>query len=196
MKKSLFITIYGINNIGKTTHAKRLVERLKKLGKKAVYIKYPIYEVAPSGHFLNSILRSGKKQKISEYELQMWFVLNRFQFEPTLKKMLSRGKIVVAEDYTGTGIAWGTAKGANQRELENMNAFLVQEDFTIFLDGERKLSSQEKGHIHESNAAVSAKCQLVFRGLAKKYSWHTVKVAKDKDITAARIWRVFSEAIK
>jgi len=190
--KGKFITIYGVNNIGKTTHAKRLVERLNKLGKKAVYIKYPIYEVAPSGKFLNKILRGGKAQSISEYELQMWFVLNRFQFEPTLKKMLAQGNIVIAEDYVGTGIGWGTAKGGNQKELEAMNKFLVQEDFAIFLDGERKLSSQEKGHIHESNSAISAKCQLVLRKLAKKYGWRTVKVAQDKDITAERIWETFT----
>jgi len=86
MKKGLFITIYGINNIGKSTHAKRLVERLKKLGKKAVYIKYPIYDLAPTGPFLDKVLRHSKKQKMPEEELQLWFVLNRYQFQPKLKK--------------------------------------------------------------------------------------------------------------
>lgn len=186
--KGKFITLYGINNIGKTTHAKRLVNRLNELGKKAVYIKYPIYDQKPTGPYLNQILRTKNKQKISEEELQTWFVLNRYQFEPKLKKMLEKGTIVVAEDYTGTGIAWGTAKGANQRELENMNKFLVHEDFAVFMDGQRKLSSKEEKHIHESNDALVHKCQAVFRNLAKKYGWHTVKVAEDKEVTAELIW--------
>ena len=37
MTKGRFIAIYGVNNIGKTTHAKLIVERLKKEGHDAVY---------------------------------------------------------------------------------------------------------------------------------------------------------------
>ncbi len=32
MKKGLFIAIYGVNNIGKSTHCRILCERLKKEG--------------------------------------------------------------------------------------------------------------------------------------------------------------------
>lgn len=188
MEKGYFIAIYGINNIGKTTHAKRLVNRLKRLGKKAVYVKYPVYSEKLTGPFLNKTIRARGKQKIAEELLQLWFVLNRYQFQPKLKKMLSQGKIVIAEDYTGTGIAWGIAKGVEQRELENMNKFLVQEDMAIFMDGERVLAAKEKKHLHERNDALVHRCQQMFRKLAKKYKWQIVKVHMDQDVTAARLW--------
>lgn len=189
MKNLMFITIYGINNIGKTYHAKRLASRLQKLGKKAVYIKYPIYTQKPTGPLLNRILRSHGKQKIKEEELQLWFVLNRYQFELKLKRMLREGKIVIAEDYIGTGIAWGTAKGASQRELENMNKFLVQPDVAILLEGMRKLHAREKKHLHERDDLLAAKCQKIYRKLARKYSWKVIQVDADRDMTAARIWQ-------
>ncbi|MBI5412753.1 hypothetical protein HZA42_00195 [Candidatus Peregrinibacteria bacterium] len=195
MKKGLFITLYGINNIGKTTHAKRIVERLKKLGKRAVYLKYPIYDIEPTGPFINSILRSGNKQKISEEELQLWFVLNRYQFEPKLKEMLKKGITVVAEDYIGTGIAWGMAKGALHAELESMNKFLVQEDVAIMMDGQRKLSAKEKTHIHESDDALAEKCRRIYKKLAKRYKWRVVKVDKDSDVTASRIWNAIRNPV-
>jgi len=188
VKNGVFIAIYGINNIGKTAHAKRLVDRLNRLGKKAIYIKYPIYSQKPTGPFLNKILRSNGKQKISEEELQLWFVLNRYQFEPELRKMLKAGKIAVAEDYIGTGIAWGTSKGANQRELENMNKFLVQPDLALLMDGKRILAAREKKHLHERDDAIANKCQKIYRHLAKKFGWKIVYVDKDRDVTAARIW--------
>jgi thymidylate kinase len=188
--KGKFITIYGINNIGKTYHSKLLVERLKKMGKRAVYLKYPIYDQEPTGPLINKILRSNKKQKISEEELQLWFVLNRYQFEPTLKKMLADGKIVVAEDYIATGIAWGTAKGANQSELEFMNKYLVQPDLALFMDGERVLKAKEKKHIHESDDKLAAKCQAVYRKLSRKYGWKKVLVDADPKVTAERVWEV------
>ena len=195
MKKGLFITIYGINNIGKSTHAKRLVERLKKLGKKAVYIKYPIYDLAPTGPFLDKVLRHSKKQKMPEEELQLWFVLNRYQFQPKLKKMLAAGTTVIAEDYVGTGIAWGVAKGASFEELETMNTFLVQSDCSILMDGKRAVEATERGHLHESNRTLIDKCQKVFRTLANKYHWKKVQVAEDPDVTAARLWKIVRKCV-
>lgn len=187
--KGKFLTIYGINNIGKTTHAKRLVKRLKKLGKKAVYIKYPIYKQKPTGPFLNEILRKRGEQRMTEEELQLWFVLNRYQFQPKLKKMLSQGAIVVAEDYVGTGIAWGAAKGARIAELEKMNKDLVQPDLAILMDGERVLSAKEKRHLHEKDDRLVKKCRSIFLKLAPKNGWKIVKLHADRDISAARIWK-------
>lgn len=186
----MFIAIYGINNIGKSYHSNLLVERLNGLGRCAVYVKYPIYSLAPSGPFLNRVLRSSKKQKLSEEELQLWFVLNRCQFEPELKRMLAEGKIVIAEDYVGTGLAWGAAKGSPLAALESMNKFLVQPNVAILMDGERKLSSKEEKHIHESDDLLMGKCRKVYLKLAKKYGWEIVKVDKEKSVTAERIWNV------
>lgn len=192
MKKGKFITIYGINNIGKTTHAKRIAERLNKLGTRAVYIKYPIYGIKPTGQLLNKILRKSGKQEIPEEMLQLIFVLNRYQFQPELKKILEKGITVIAEDYIGTGIAWGAAKGANMRELEKMNKFLVQPDMAVLMDGSRVLAARESNHLHEKDDNLAAKCQQIYRKLAQKYRWEKVLVDKDPDITAARLWNILN----
>lgn len=144
----------------------------------------------PTGPLIDEILRSGKKQKISEEELQLLFVLNRYQFQPTLQKWLSQGKIVVAEDYRYTGVAWGVSKGANQRELEDMNRFLLKEDVVILMKGNRTLTAKEKGHLHEERDELVSRCAKVFQRLAKKYHWKKVQVSLDKDETERRIWNV------
>ena len=123
--KGKFITFYGINNIGKSTHAELLTERLKAEGHDAIFVKFPVYDLNPTGPYLNQFLREGK-QEISEEELQMWFTLNRFQAQPRLKKWLDEGKIIVAEDYTGTGLAWGSLKGADLTWLTEMNKYLIK----------------------------------------------------------------------
>ncbi|MCK9185958.1 hypothetical protein M0P48_00775 [Candidatus Gracilibacteria bacterium] len=187
--KGKLITIYGINNIGKSTHAKLLVERLEKEGKKVFYVKYPIYDLSPTGPFLNDVLRGGS-QKIAEDELQLWFVLNRYQYEPKLKKLLEEGYIVVAEDYIGTGIAWGTAKGLDTAWLEDMNKFLLKEDFAVMLEGKRDKKSKEKKHVHETNDVLIEKCQKVLGILAEKYGWKKLQVQKEIKDTAEMLWKV------
>lgn len=185
----MLITLYGINNIGKTTQALRLTEHLKNAGYDAVYVKYPVYDVEPSGTFLNKFLRSGKAQEISEEELQMWFTINRYQFEPVLRDWLKSGKIVVAEDYIGTGIAWGTVKGASTKWLETVNSHLIKEDLPILLDGERHLSAKENSHLHESNDEFMMRSRQVHLELCEKYAWIKIPVSGTKEETENLIWQ-------
>jgi len=185
--KGTFIAVYGINNIGKSTHCKKIVKRLTDEGHKAYYVKYPVYEIKPSGQFLNNALRGGGN-KLSEEELQLWFVINRYQFQPKLKKLLEDGYIVVAEDYIGTGIAWGTAKGVDEAWLEGVNSLLLKEDFSLMLEGARSLDAKEKGHLHEDDDELAEKCRVVHEFLADKFGWTKVKVQKKKSDTAKLVW--------
>lgn len=195
MLKGKFITIYGINNIGKSTQAKLLVDRLNKEGYKAKYVKYPVYDLAPTGPFLNKVLRGDGEQKISEDELQLWFILNRYQFEPQIKEWLKEGYIVVAEDYIGTGIAWGTAKGLDKNWLKNANKYLLKEDFAIMLEGKRDLRAQEKNHVHEQNDLLVEKCTRVHEELAEEFGWKKVKVQGRIEDTAENMWEVVKDCL-
>ncbi|PIP21731.1 MAG: hypothetical protein COX39_01385 [Candidatus Nealsonbacteria bacterium CG23_combo_of_CG06-09_8_20_14_all_40_13] len=189
MKKGKLIVFYGINNLGKSTQARILIENLKKRGIKAEYIKYPIYNLKPTGPFINQVLRSGKKQKISEEELQMWYTLNRFQFEPKLKEKLANGIWIAAEDYVGTGLAWGWSKGADLKYLENMNKFLVKEDLSILFYGKRFLDGKEKIHLHESNDELMKKCQKKHQLLAKKYHWKSIYANSSRKAISDLVWQ-------
>ena len=185
----MFITLYGINNIGKTTQAKRLVEMLEDEGHEVEYVKYPVYDIEPSGHYINDYLRGDAE--MTEDELQMWFALNRYQFEPKLKEYLDAGKIVVAEDYRGTGIAWGTVKGADTEWLEQINSHLVDEDLVIMLDGKRNIGAKETGHAHEDNDDFMSKSRKVHLDLAERYGWNVVPVITgDIEGTAEGIWEI------
>lgn len=190
MPKGKLITIYGVNNIGKTTHAKRLVKNLRKAGKKARFVKYPAYSEEPSGTYLNKIIRSPGKQRIPEEELQLWFLMNRYQFQPKLIKMLEQGDYVVAEDYSGTGITWGHTKGGDLKWLEEVNKYLIKEDLAILIDGERSRKAEEKVHIHEKNSRLMKKSRGVFLKLGKKYGWKKVDLQVKKEDTEKRIWGV------
>lgn len=188
MKKGLFITIYGINNIGKSTHAGRLVDSLKDKGYKAIYIKYPIYDLEPTGPVINKVLRANGPQRISEQDLQTLFMQNRKDYEPKIKEMLAAGYIIIAEDYVGTGVAWGTAKGIAQEWVEKLNEGLMREDFSILMVGQRTMFAKEKDHIHESNDELVDNVAEILVRLGKKNGWHTVEVQDKINDTAKLMW--------
>lgn len=166
-----FIVLYGPNNLGKTTQAKILVDSLIALGINAQYLKYPIYDLPPTGPIINGVLRHGVP--MSSEELQRIFAQNRRDYEPRLRMDLENGVWKIAEDYTGTGFAWGMTHGVSFAALDEMNKGLLREDLAILLDGERFTSGIERGHRHEDGAdwALNRRIHL---GLMVKYGWELV----------------------
>ena len=129
MKRGKMIAIYGINGIGKTTQMELLVEYLKSKGKNAIRLKYPIYDLKSEGPFIHKYLRDPEfrqRNELNAEALQKKYADNRERYEPELKRKLDAGIWIVAEDYTGTGIAWGLTRGADFEYLEKINSRLFK----------------------------------------------------------------------
>jgi len=147
-ERGKFIVVYGPNNIGKTTQVNKIVSWLKEEGINASYLKYPVYDLEPTGPRLNGILRH-HTETLPPLETQKIFAQNRIDYEPILRSRLNDGEWVVAEDYKGTGIAWGMTFGVPKEELEKINKGLLKEDLALCMIGERFTSGIERDHLHE-----------------------------------------------
>lgn len=195
MKKGKFIVLYGTNNIGKSTQAHLLTEKLKQEGFRVEYLKYPIYDLKPSGPRLNSILRKGAEPDLTPFDMQKIYAQNRRDFEPSLKKMLTDGCWVVAEDYKGTGMAWGMTRGVDLGALEDINQDLLEPDLSILLDGERFLESVEKNHMNERSDELIRINRQKHLILKKKYNWPTVDANQNIKKVHQDIWKIVSEIL-
>ncbi|MBU0706845.1 hypothetical protein KKG41_00550 [Patescibacteria group bacterium] len=195
-KEGYLIAIYGINNLGKTTQAKKLVEFLNKNNWAADYVKYPVYRTKPSGTIINQVLRKDLEQNITEEEFQMWYTINRFQYEPIILKKMEQGHIVVAEDYIGTGVAWGATKGANMDWLVDINKPLRQEDLAILFDGERFIDGKEKKHIHEQDDVLMARCRKWHQKLSEMNGWKVVNANQRIDEVHEDVLEIVSQFLR
>lgn len=174
IKKGKLIVFYGTNNLGKSTQAKILIDKLQERNISAEYLKYPLYDLAPSGPVLNNYLRNGNSHNLSAREAQIIYCLNRTQYQKTLEEKLNEGINIIAEDYTGTGIAWGVGAGVEQNFLEEINSHLLKEDIALLFDGERFKEAVEKNHKHEENDEFSKKVRQIHLDLGKKYGWEMI----------------------
>jgi dTMP kinase len=175
--KGKFIAIYGTNGIGKTTQTERLVAFLQAHGKKASRLKYPVYDLEPEGPFIYKYLRDPKFRKdneLSTHELQKKYADNRKRYEKILKKRLEKGEWIVAEDYLGTGIAWGLTWGGDLEYLEKINKDLYKADISILMHGERFNTSIEKDHRNEMESERIKICKNFHFFLAKYYKWNMI----------------------
>jgi thymidylate kinase len=174
MKKGKFIVIYGVNNLGKSTQAKLLVKALKKLSKKAEYIKYPIYDSKPSGKLIKGYMRQGNPYNFSPREFQLLHFIDRVRYEDVLRNKLEKGINIVAEDYFGTAVAWGMAAGVDRKLLEYLYGFVYPEDMTFLFQGKRFKKAQEKNHKHEGDEKLMRKAEETHHLVGKKYGWKKI----------------------
>lgn len=187
------IVLYGINNLGKSTQARLLVERLGKRGLAATYLKYPLYELEPSGPIINEYLRLGNPRELTVREFQLLQIMNRTQYDATLRQRLAAGEWIVAEDYVGTGIAWGMGAGVTRDFLEVLNAHLTPEDLAFLFRGRRFMEAQEKNHRHETDDELTEAVTRAHDELGRDRGWIGVDANSSIEDIASRIWRTVAE---
>lgn len=196
-KRGNFIVFYGSNNLGKSTQTARLISKITELGHQSfMLIKYPIYELTPTGPLLNEILRNKKTHKIDpkSLEMQKLYAKNRFDFQNVLIETLNAGVDVIAEDYIGTGIAWGLTFGLSLKELEDVNFGLLRPDVEILLDGNRFAAGIEKSHVFErSSDSIWNKNKYEFLFLAEQYHWHIVNANQNVKKVSNDIWELVKD---
>ncbi len=171
------IAVYGINGIGKTTQVERLVAFLEGQGRRAARVKYPVYDLEPEGPFIYQYLRDPEFRKAhpqSTEELQTKYAENRRRYEPTLRQRLADGEWIVAEDYLGTGIAWGLTWGADLGYLEEINRDLYLPDQSILMHGHRFDTAIEKDHRNETDDERIRICKNFHELLGDRYGWTRV----------------------
>ncbi len=181
-EKGKLIVIYGINNLGKTTQAKMLVENLIiRYSKQAEYMKYPVYTLEPTGPLLNNYLKGENPNDFTSREFQLLQVLNRTQYQETLQAKLNKGTWIVAEDYIGTGIAWGMADSLDKKLLFNFNSHLIKEDIGILFEGTSFPDELDKGNVHESNPELLQKAATAFKEISNDFGWHALNANQERE---------------
>ncbi|MDF1497790.1 MAG: hypothetical protein P1P85_00325 [Patescibacteria group bacterium] len=193
--KGKLIVLYGINNLGKTTQANMIVDYFNKKNINTEYIKYPIYNQKPTGKLINEYLRGGNPNNFNPREFQILQYVNKVNFENTLKKKLNNGVNIIAEDYSGTSIAWGASAGVDIKFLEYLYSFAYKEDLAILFDGKRFTDSIEKNHKHENNNVLIERVRQVHLELAEKYNWQKIDANQTINEIHCKILKIINKII-
>ncbi len=168
--------VYGSNNLGKSVQTGLLAEYLRGRGLEVAQLKYPIYD-SETGRIIDDALRHRiKYSDLPDEYLQWLFAENRRWYEPQLIQTLESGCWVVAEDYTGTGKAWGLTKGVKREHLERVNQGLMEPDWAVLLDAPKRFGNGiERGHRHEdAGDELWLRNRGIHLELAAEYGWEVI----------------------
>jgi dTMP kinase len=126
----MFIVLEGSDGSGKTTQFRLLTERLKAAGHDVDVYDFPRYE-EPSSYFVKRYLNGdyGPASNVSPYTASFFFALDRFEAAPLIRQSLARGKMVLANRYTGSNMAH---QGAKFSKLAEQRGYFLWADSLEF----------------------------------------------------------------
>jgi thymidylate kinase len=193
MSVGKFIAFYSSNNRGKTSLLQELQLFLVQNDIPHFRLKYPLYGLKSSGLLINDYLRVGNPLDISPGEIQVLYSKNRIQFQPAIELLLKAGFLILAEDYSGTGLAWGLATGVSRDILEGMETEIIKPDLSFLITGQRFSSGIETAHTHECDDGLMVRAEEFHLSLAEELGW--IKIVNDKPPAELSqiVWQIINQ---
>ncbi len=201
-----FLVIEGLDGSGKSTQVKLLREYLEDAGKEYRYIHFPRTESGVFGELISMFLRGdlGKIDAVNPYLVALLYAADRNDAKADMLEWLSEGKLLVADRYVVSNIAFQCAKmetGEQKKQLagwichlEYTHFGIPRPDLNIFLDvpsgftrdklrnnrfGSERGYLRGKSDIHETDLEFQKRVRLVYTDQAE--SDQSVKMVKCYD---------------
>ncbi len=153
-----FITLEGPEGSGKTTQANLLVERLKKLGREAMYVREP--GGTPTGEAIRQILQYDKAgEPICPETEVLLFAASRAQLvRHVIIPALEKGTIVICDRFADSTTAYqGYGRGFSVEQMLAINQFAIDgavPDVTLLLDLDVSVGFQRIVQRHKTSSTT------------------------------------------
>ena len=155
MPNGEFITLEGIEGVGKTTAVDCVVEVMEKLGRTVVATREP--GGTALGEQIRKLALDRHASPIApETELLLMFAARAQHLEEMIRPALARGECVVCDRFTDATYAYqGGGRGINPARIAQLEQFVQQglaPDLTLLLDMSPEAAKERlEGRLRELN---------------------------------------------
>ena len=177
MAEGLFITLEGIEGVGKTTHAAYMKQLLEEAGHKVTMTREP--GGTETGESIREILLHSREQLISPAtELLLMFAARAQHLEQVILPAKKSGAIVICDRFTDATYAY--QGGGRQIDIQQIRVLeaLVQQglkpDMTILFDApvkvglERAVNRSEADRFESETVNFFERVRQEYLGLARE----------------------------
>lgn len=167
------ITLEGIDNSGKTTHAKKLSNYLKKKGYKVLLVRDPGgTEISEK---IRKILLDKKNSLVASTELFLYLAARQQLVSEIILPALKKNKIVICDRYCDSTLAYqGYGRGLNINLVDNiLKSFFLLPDLTIQIDlpvleAQKRFGSNRPDRLEKEKSTFHQKVRKGYLEIAKK----------------------------
>jgi dTMP kinase len=130
--QGVLICIEGIDGCGKTTHARKLVPSIEKMGFNVIYTTEPT-EGLYGKIIKKRILETD--EGIPDAVVALLFAADRIDhLEKEVRPLLGKGVVVICDRYLHSSIAYQGAAGLDVEWVREINKFAVAPDLALYID--------------------------------------------------------------
>ena len=201
-----FITFEGTEGCGKSTHIKKLANRLKAEGRSVRTLREP--GGTKSGESIRHLLKHGPEELTAEAELLLMNASRAQLVREVIRPAIAAGEIVLCDRfYDSTTVYQGTGRGLDAAQVQNVIEFAAGEtrpDLTLLLQIPLKISEErrarraETDRFEQADRAFFERIEAGYTALAAAEPDRIRVIQADQplDSVAATIWQVVSERLK
>ncbi|OGM89694.1 hypothetical protein A3J77_01680 [Candidatus Wolfebacteria bacterium RBG_13_41_7] len=133
MTKGKFIVFEGLDNSGKSTQTKMLLERLRKEGIKVSKIDFPRHG-EPGAWLVDNYLvgKYGSAKEIGPYVPSIFYACDRFDASMDIRKRLKSGQLVICDRYVASNIGHQGGKISDKKKREKYLTWLHELEYDVF----------------------------------------------------------------
>lgn len=199
-----FLVLEGLDGCGKSTQARRLVERLRALGRDVVHTREP--GGTPAGERIRDLLLDPALGEVEPLTEVLLYQAARAQLVArVIRPALARGAVVVCERWHyATSAYQGAAGGADPQAIAASSLLAtggLEPDRAVLLDAPDAVSQgrihRERDRIESRGAAYRARVAAGFRALfaADPARLRTVSAAGSQVEVEARVWEAVRDVL-
>ncbi|MFA5853502.1 MAG: hypothetical protein WC866_00290 [Patescibacteria group bacterium] len=196
--RGFFLNFEGGDGSGKSAQMKLLVDRLRALGREVETISFPQHG-APSAKIIDMYLRGefGTRDEVGAYVVAALYARDRQTTKEKIQGWLNAGKIVIADRFVASAMAYESAFFADPKErttfrlwvedLEFVRMMLPRPNLTLIMSVPADLrdtlvakkearaytAGQEKD-MHERDRAYQENVEIAYRELANQFPNHVL----------------------
>jgi dTMP kinase len=188
------IVIEGIDRSGKRTHSMLLSERLRRMGRRVEYITFPDYKT-PLGKEIKEFLRG--RIKFRPEVRQLLYVANRWERAKDICDWLKEKKIVIADRYIPSGIAYGLANDLELEWMLKIEKGLPAADVVIVIDisVDTACRREKAKDLYEEDKLFQDRVRRAYLNLAEQFGWKVIDGDGSIKEIAEHIWVHISKTI-
>ncbi len=198
--EGLFIAFEGGEGAGKSTHLRRLAERLDRLGIAHLLVREP--GGTPAGEKIRRVVLDPETPVYAETELLLYLASRAEFVRRVVRPALERGELVLADRFEMSTYAYqGMARGLGLDRVRDLNAFAtggLKPDGTVILVLDPDVG---RGRQHGGMDRLEREHADFHRAVADAYELlaasepGVIKVSSDDpvDIVQERLWTALSD---
>lgn len=187
----IFVTLEGIEGVGKTTNLRFLAEHLHKHNVPVLVTREPGGTPLADDirHFL---LSEHEEEVLPETELLLMFAARAQHIKNVIRPALAAGKLVLCDRFTDTSYAYqGAGRGIEKEKIAMLESVVqdgLKPELTILFDapievGLSRIKAREKTDRFESETKnFFHKCRQEYLALAEAEPERFVTINADQDI--------------